>query len=670
MPVLRRSRSCGLSRLRYLIIQKGMSSKMKKIRLIALLGLALMAAPVQADQTQSLRTALAASANADWPAALTAAKGAAPEGADVILWQWLRASQGKLGDYESFLARRPDWPGLPLLKEKGEVAVARSTDAARVIAYFGPDKPRTGAGSVAYVKALIATGRAPEAEDEALRAWSTLKFTVQDQAQMLALFGPQMGVVHELRLDRLLWDGERVGEAERMLPLVSPAWQALARARLALRANADGVTALIAAVPEGLKGDAGLAYERFLYRMRADDYPAAADLILERSGSAADLGDPAAWAEKRASLARWLMRNGQEKTAYKVAASHQMTSGAEDLEFLSGFIALRKLGDPDRALGHFSQLRTAVATPISLARADYWTGRALEARGDAAGARAAYQSAARFQTAYYGLLAAEMLGLSLDPTLISDARPNGDWRAEPWARSSVFAAATQLSAAGERTLAKRFTLQLTENLQDGQFPLLAEAAFDMNEPHIAVLVAKAAAERGLILPRPYYPLPDLVPGDLPVSRALALSISRRESEFDTRARSPAGAQGLMQLMPGTAAATAKNLGLDYQEAWLTADPAYNVTLGSAHLRELADEFGPSIALIASGYNAGPRRPREWVAAFGDIRSGADPVDWVETIPFAETRTYVMRVTEGVVIYRAKLKGQAGPVRITAELTGK
>lgn len=668
MPEWGRKHSCELSRGRYLIILKGMSIIMMKTRLIALLGLSLLAAPVLADQTSSLRTALAASANADWPAALSSAQGAAPEGADVIVWQWLRASEGKLSDYESFLARRPDWPGLPLLKEKGEVAVARSTDAARVIAYFGSDLPRSGAGAVALVRALVAVGRSPEAEDEALRAWSTLKFTPEDQTAMLSLFGPALGVVHELRLDRLLWDGERVAEAERMLPLVSPGWQALARARLALRADQDGVTALIAAVPSALKDDAGLAFERFLFRMRADDYLGAAELILERSGSAAQLGDPAAWAEKRASLARWLMRNGQEKSAYRVASSHQMSEGADDLEFLSGFIALRKLGDPSRALKHFSHLKTTVATPISLARAEYWTARALEAKGDA-GANAAYRSAAQYQTAYYGLLAAEKLGLPLDPALIANTAPNGDWRAAPWAGSSVLAAARQMSAAQERTMAKRFFLHLAETLDDRQLPLLAEAAFDIGEPHIAVLVAKAAAERGLILPRAYFPVPDLVPDNLAVSRALALSISRRESEFDTRARSPAGAQGLMQLMPDTAAATAKDLGMAYQEAWLTSDPAYNVTLGSAFLRKLVDEFGPAIPLVAAGYNAGPRRPREWLAAFGDIRAGADPVDWVEMIPFTETRTYVMRVTEGVVIYRARLKGVAGPVRIMTELTG-
>ncbi len=647
-----------------------MSSIMKKLAFLTL-GLHLWSAPVLADQTEFLRSALAASAAGHWQTALIAAQSAAPEGADVILWQWLRASQGKLGDYESFLARRPDWPGLPLLKEKGELAVARATDPARIIAYFGADLPRSGVGAVAYIRALTELGRPAEAEDETLRAWTSLKFTAEDQAALMEMQSPALEIVHELRLDRILWDGERADEAARMLPLVSKDWQALARARLALRANEDGVTALIAAVPGALKDDAGLAYERFLFRMRADDYGAAAELLLDRSQSAARLGNPDAWAERRALLARWLMRKGNAKTAYQLAASHQMTTGDQysDLEFLAGFIALRKLDDPSRALTHFSHLKSNVATPISLARADYWTARALEASGDTGGARTAYQSAAQHQTAFYGLLAAEELGLTLDAALLSNAPPNGDWRAEPWAGSSVLAAARQMSAAGDRTQAKRFFLHLAETLDNRQLALLAEAAFDIGEPHIAVLVGKASAERGQILPRAYYPVPDLVPDNLPVSRALALSISRRESEFDTRARSPAGAQGLMQLMPGTAEATARNLGLAYQEEWLTSDPAYNVTLGSAHLKELADQFGNSIALIASGYNAGPRRPREWVAAFGDIRSGADPVDWVESIPFAETRTYVMRVTEGVVIYRARLKGAAGPVQITSELTG-
>jgi soluble lytic murein transglycosylase len=166
-------------------------------------------------------------------------------------------------------------------------------------------------------------------------------------------------------------------------------------------------------------------------------------------------------------------------------------------------------------------------------------------------------------------------------------------------------------------------------------------------------------------------VPDLIPNDgLAVSRAFALAIARRESEFDPTARSSVGARGLMQLMPETAERTAKSLGLPFELGRLTSDPAYNATLGSAYLAKLVEEFGPSVALVASGYNAGPGRPRRWIDEMGDPRASAvDVVDWVEMIPFTETRTYVMRVAESLVIYRAKLRGTPGPVRLTAELKG-
>lgn len=594
-------------------------------------------------------------------------------GADIIEWQRLRAAQGMLGEYEAFPTRRPDWPGLALLKEKGEVAVARSTDPARVIAYFGAGQPGTGLGAVSLVRALLETGQRDAAKTEAYRAWTGLKFTAEDDDAMLALMGDNLAVAHEVRLDRILWDGGRRAEALRMLPRVSPGWRALANARIALQADAPDAPQLVEAVPQELAGDPGLAQARFAFRMRADRYDDATTLILERSTTAASLGDPAAWADRRAILARYLMRKGQPANAYKVAAMHQLTSGTAyaDLEFLAGFIALRKLDDPATALKHFARLKDAVATPISLARADYWTGRALQAKGDASGAEAAYELAARYQTSYYGLLAAERLGLSLDPVLVSVGEAGPGWKTSGFAGSSVLAAARLLSDAGDRTLSKRFFLHLAESLDGGELEQLADLALRMNEPHIALLVAKAAAERGVILARSYYPIPEMVPDGLPVSRALALAISRRESEFDPAAQSPAGARGLMQVMPATAQTVAKALGEEFTTARLTIDPPFNVRIGSTYLGDLANQFGPAITLIASGYNAGPGRPKKWIAEFGDPRAAdVDVVDWVETIPFTETRTYVMRVAEGVVIYRAQLKGKAGPVRISAELTGQ
>jgi soluble lytic murein transglycosylase len=617
-----------------------------------------------------MRTALELAAGKDWDGALAVAPRGV--GRDVIDWQRLRAGEGRLGEYEDFLARRPDWPGLPLLREKGEEAVARSDDPARVIAWFAGGLPETGEGAVAYVRALVAQGRVAEAETEAMRAWAELRFDAEDEEALIALMPEAVGFVHELRLETLLWEGRRA-EAERMLPRVDKGLAALAKARLGLQGEAQGVTALIEAVPEALKSDAGLAHDRFIWRMKRDLYDEALEMVLERSVSAEALGRPEAWAERRAILTRWLMRQGRPAEAYRVASNHFLVPGGggasayADLEFLSGFIALRRLNDPATALRHFEHLLAGVSTPISLARAQYWIGRAQEAAGQ--DGSASYRAAAAHQTAYYGLLAAERLGLTLDAALLSDARAP-DWRGAAFRQSSVMEAVELLRAAGNPTLAKRFLLHLGESQDQTGLAQMADMVMDWQEPHLAVLVGKAAAERGLILPAAYYPVPEFIPDGLAVSRALALAIARRESEFDPTARSSADARGLMQVLPGTAKLVAGKLGLEHADGKLTSDPAYNVTIGAAYLAEMVAEFGPSIALIASGYNAGPGRPRRWIGEFGDPRRpDVDVVDWVESIPFSETRTYVMRVVEGVVIYRAKLKGEVGPVRITDELKG-
>ncbi len=375
------------------------------------LALGLQTLPAGADTTQAMRTALELAAGKDWNGALAVAPSGV--GRDVIEWQRLRAGDGRLGEYEEFLQRRPDWPGLPLMREKGEEAVARSDDPARVIAWFEAGPPDTGAGALAYVRALIAAGRVADAETEAMRAWSTLPFAPDQEVALIALMPEAVGFVHELRLTTLLWEG-RTREAERLMKRVPDDLQALARARLALQTEGKGVTGLIEAVPKARASDPGLAYDRFIWRMKRDLYDEAAELILERSESAETLGRPEAWAERRAILARYLMRNGRAKEAYRIAANHHIAvdngaSAYADLEFLAGFIALRRLSDPTTALTHFQHLLAGVSTPISLARAHYWIGRAQEAAGQ--DGTASYRAAAGHQTAFYGLLAAERLGL-------------------------------------------------------------------------------------------------------------------------------------------------------------------------------------------------------------------------------------------------------------------
>jgi soluble lytic murein transglycosylase len=627
----------------------------------------LLIAPQAGAQQSALAQALALGRSGDWAGAQAAVQGAGAVAGDLLDMTRLRAGEGLLGDYESFLSRRGDWPNLGPLRVAGEKAVARSTTPDRVLRWFEGRSPQTAVGLLALTRAERAAGRDPGLR----RHWVTISLTADEQAEVLAAEGAALRVQdHEARLDHLLWEG-RSAEAERMLPLVSPGWQALARARLGLAANAPGPTALVAAVPQALADHPGLAHARMDWRARNGQEDGAIDLI--RARPADSLGRPEAWVRRRMGYARTLWREKrQPQAAYALVAPHGLTGGASfvDAEFMAGHIALRGLNDPDRALRHFHALRNAVSTPISIARGDYWIGRALEAKGDSAGARAAYARAAQHQTAYYGLLAAERLAQALDPTL---ARPAAlpDWRGAAFLRDDRIAAYDLLTEAGQDVLARRFVLALAEGLPEPDLARLGAWALARNDLNLAVLIGKQAAAKGVILPGIYFPDPGaLLPQGLRAPRALAAAIARRESEFLISAVSPAGALGLMQVMPGTAAQMARKLGEADQQAALTRDAAYNARLGAAYLEDLRAEFGSSLALVAAGYNAGPSRPRRWIETLGDPRrADVDIVDWVEGVPFAETRTYIMRVLEGLVIYAAR-EGGGGALRVSDILSGR
>jgi soluble lytic murein transglycosylase len=627
--------------------------------------------PVRADGTAELRAALTLAGGKDWPGATARARAAGPIASDIIAWQRLRDGEGSFGEYRDFLARNADWPGLPLLQKKGEAAIGQDADPEQVVAYFAGLAPQTGTGSLALIAAYQAQGKSKAAADEAVRAWRNLALTPPEQEAFLARHGALLAEHHDGRVAAML----RLGEAEdarRMLDLASPNTRAIAAARIALQTNADGVDALVAAVPESMKGSSGLAYDRFRWRIRKDLYDSAAELMLQRSDSAKSLGDPEAWADWRRILARREMRVGDGRLAYKLASRHHLKGGSDyaDLEWLSGYIALRKLNDPETALTHFRRFRAAVNGPISLGRAGYWEGRAYEALGRAGDAQAAYAFGAEFQTAFYGLLSAEKAGLPLDAGLIgTETYP--DWRGAAFSGSSVFQAAVLLEQAGDRTQALRFLLHLSEGLDGLDIGRLAGLALEWKDANTALLLAKAAADKGAVWPRAYFPINGLEAMKLPVAPELALSIARRESEFNPGAVSAVGARGLMQVMPGTAKLMASKLGLPFDTGRLTSDWQYNAQLGSAYLAGLVEEFGQTPVLVAAGYNAGPGRPRGWLTELGDPRSDkVDVVDWIEHIPYRETQNYVMRVAESLPIYRARLTGKSGPVRLSEELKGR
>ncbi|MBL3559827.1 lytic transglycosylase domain-containing protein [Rhodovulum sulfidophilum] len=638
------------------------------MRVLILAFLISLASPVCAADQSALAKAMVAVRADRWAEARQLARPAGQVALDIVEWRRLRAGEGRLEEYRAFLARNPDWPGLGKVRSEAEGVIAASDDPAAIVAFFGSRDPVTGEGALRLAEAEAALGRRGKAEAVAVSAWRRLPLAEPVQSAFLARYGRALAGHHTARLDALLWDGHDIS-AGRMLSLVPEGWQKLAAARIALRNQTPGVDALIAAVPASLRDDPGLAYERFMWRTRKGRGEDAIALLDERSGSAESLGRPARWAGWRRYYAHQVLREGNPKLAYRLAARHHLRAGASyaELEWLSGFIALRFLDRPETALKHFRAFEAAVRTPISLGRAGYWEGRALEAMGDPQEARAAYAMGAQFQTSFYGLLSAERGGIAMDPSLTGkDHYP--DWRAQPFARSSVIAAALLLHEAGEQNLVEMFLTHLAESVDPAGQRALAGLALELNDHHIALRIAKTAAATGNVMVEAYFPVTGIARSRHPVPTELVLSIVRRESEFDPSVASGAGALGLMQLMPTTAKAMADELSVRYSSSALTADPAYNARLGAAYLSHLVEEFGPNPVLVAAAYNAGPSRAHRWIAEQGDPRAaGVDVIDWIELIPFTETRNYVMRVTESLPIYRARLAGRTGALSLSKEL---
>lgn len=580
-------------------------------------------------------------------------------GSVLAVWEHLRSGgSNRLGDYTAFLERHGDWPATDQLRRRAE-GVAANSAPDQVLAFFSRHPALTAEGAMAHLDALEATGAVTEAAALSREVWINQILTSDQENRLLARHGEALSPLHLERLDMLLWRGATEGAA-RMIPRVPAGHAALARARIALQAREDGVNPLIAAVPESLREDPGLWLDRMTWRIHRSLLDEATDVLRTRSATAESLGRPQSWASARQRLVRRAMAEGNHALAYDLARLHWLEDGVAkvELEFLAGYTALRHLGRPADALPHFRALRERASSPITLGRSGYWEGRALEALGRMDEARAAYAEGARHQTAFYGQLAAERLGLPLDPALLAP-RSYPDWRQTALSGSVVLDAATLLHRRGDWHEARRFVLHLARIHEDEEtLGALADLWLARGEPNFAVNIAKIAVQSGIILPRAYFPLTGLERLSLPAPADLVMAIARRESEFDPAVISHADARGLLQVLPGTGDLVARRLGLDYDPARLTTDPEFNALLGAAYLDQLSQEFGGALPLVAAGYNAGPGRPRRWITEFGDPRDPAvDPVYWVETIPFAETRNYVMRVLESLVIYRALLTGR-------------
>ncbi|MEP2921818.1 MAG: lytic transglycosylase domain-containing protein [Sulfitobacter sp.] len=639
--------------------------------LTALLLLCATASPSLAERPRPLGWAMDAVRSGDFDGAARIAQRDGKVAEDVILWHRLRAQQGSYTEILDFVTRRPDWPGMAYLRRRSEPEVIKQSDT-EILAFFNENPAQTPRGVLAHAKALIEAGAIGRAQTNLVLAWRTMPMNSTSQSLFLDDFSELLQPHHDARLDEMVWQRE-YDSAGQMYGLASTHAERMAKSRIAFYRRTGDAVSTYEALPATLKATGGVNHARFEWRIREGRSEDAKDLMIEASKSIETLGNPAAWGNRRRALSRDEMRSGDPKRAYTMASQHGLTEGSDyaDLEWLSGYIALRFLDDPMLAHRHFMNHDKAVASPISKGRAGYWQGRALEAAGDSAGATAAYTMGANYQTSFYGLLAAERAGIPF-PEKFKGLPPANDWRNSPLAAAPLFEAGLLLQASGEMSLAERFWTHLAEQLLEPDLELLGQAAIDVGQPHLAVMIGKRAASRGLQIAAPYYALHPLKDADLPMAPEMSLAIARRESEFDPVVQSGVGARGLMQIMPATALEVATGLGrrAEHSTDRLTADPVYNAQLGSQYLSTLAGRFDGNVVMVSAAYNAGPSRPIRWMDEYGDPRMGdIYVVDWIEMVPFRETQNYIMRVTESLPIYRARLGREALPIPFYEELIG-
>jgi len=564
----------------------------------------------------------------------------------------------------AFLDSAPNWPLSEALLKRAERSLYVNKESPELIlSHFAKRKPVTDEGSLALARALIATGDTAGAKAQVQKVWADPEASAELESQVSSEFGKLLTVDdNKRRMWRLVY-AQETNAAIRVAKRLPADYQKAAAVAQKLVRGERGADKLYGGLSSDMRNTLGMRYALARYYRLNDNYAKARDVLLTIPGDADKIGDAEAWWIERRIVARRSI--GQDdpkatrKAAYKIAASHGFAEGDEAVEgeFLAGWIALRYLNDPESSLKHFQRLAAIAPSRTEKARAGYWTGRAYEALGDKGSAKAAYKQTAAYSTIYYGQLAREKIGLGKVPEEIESGEASSAAQAKV-AKDEVVRAFKIMDEAGTKADLYMFLWSFANRFDStDEMNAVASIVWDAGGATMAVRLAKAAAQQNIDIDSWGYPvraLPDWKQVGQPIEKPLVYALARQESEFNPNAGSKVGAQGLMQIMPGTAKLIAKQHGIKYNPSQLM-NPQLNVTLGAAHMGDLVADHDGSYVLTLVSYNAGPRRSREWIKQYGDFRAGeADPIDWVESIPFQETRQYVQKVMQNLHVYRSRL----------------
>ncbi|HEY4834297.1 MAG TPA: lytic transglycosylase domain-containing protein [Bradyrhizobium sp.] len=561
--------------------------------------------------------------------------------------------------YRAFLTANPSWPSQTFLRRRLEAALwDDNRDEAMAWSWFENESPVSAKGKFSLARAMIGRGDRANAERLVRDAFRNDAMSEDTESTALDLFGALLtSGDQKARMDLFLYGSEHE-IALRAAKRLGGGYVALAKARIAAYRKAPNTRALLEAVPHELHGDPGYLFSKIQLLRREEKFAEAAQLMLSAPRDAARLYNVDEWWIERRLLARKMLDVGEHRTAYLIARDAALP--AKDIykteqEFTAGWIALRFLNDPAVAAQHFARIGVGSVNPTALARAGYWQGRAAEAAGNAQGARAAYAAAAAQSTSYYGQLARAKLGL---PQIELNGVPAPSTRGVE--RLEIVRAVKLLYDLGERDIAIPIFADMGENGDPDALVGLGELASRNSDARAMLLVGKAALNRGLPFDHYAYPVNGIPPFKSigpDVEQSIVYAIARQESAFNPNDVSAAQAYGLMQVTPDAGKYVCKKYGAGFDLSRLKNDPVYNAALGAAELGGLIEDYRGSYVMTFAAYNAGRGSVKKWIDRYGDPRDPkVDAVDWVELIPFSETRNYVQRIMENLQVYRARFGG--------------
>jgi soluble lytic murein transglycosylase len=571
--------------------------------------------------------------------------------------------------YRAFITANPSWPSQSFLRRRLEAALwDDKREDAIVWSWFENESPLSAKGRLSLARAMLNRGDRTNAERLVREAWRGDAMSEETEGAVLDQFGALLSPGdHKARMDTLLYGSEHEA-ALRAAKRLGAGYVALAKARIATSRKAPNSRALLEAVPGELRNETGYIFSKIQLLRREENYADAAQLMLSAPKDPARLYNLDEWWIERRLLARKMIDTGENRTAYLIARDAALPNRdiyKTEQEFTAGWIALRFLNDPATAAQHFARIGVGSVNPTTLARAGYWQGRAAEAMGRMQEAREAYNSAAAQSTSYYGQLARAKLGL---PQLALNASLSG--RSRGAERLEIVRAVQLLYDLDEGGIAIPIFADMGDNGDQDALLGLAEIAARQSDARAMLLVGKAALNRGLPFDHYAYPVNGIPPFRSigpEVEQSVIFSIARQESAFNQAVVSPAQAYGLMQVTPEAGRYVCKRAGVGFDLNRMKTDPVYNAALGAAELGGLLDDYRGSYIMTFAAYNAGRGSVKKWIDRYGDPRDPkVDAVDWVELIPFSETRNYVQRVMENLQVYRARFGG-GSRLQIEADL---